>query len=69
MEHRREGDDLRILHLAKVALDDLLGAVVGDHLCRRGLPGGLVGEQDPLAEDLLFERAAGILLRGSRGFD
>src|SRR6266699_3017086 len=63
VEHRREGDDLRVLHLAKVALNDLLGAVVGDDLRGRGPGGGLVAEEDPLAEQLLLEHGAGLRAR------
>ena len=62
MGHRREGDDARVLHLAEVAFDNLPGAGVGDHLVRRGLLEGLVGKEDPLAEDLLLERVAGVLV-------
>ncbi len=54
------GDDLGVL--AEVALDGLLGAVVGDDLCGRGPLGGLVGEQGPLVEEILFQFGTGLLV-------
>src|SRR6266571_4982035 len=48
----------------KSPLDALLGAVLGDDLCGRGLLSGLVAEEDPLAEQFLFERGPGLVVGG-----
>ncbi len=60
--HRGEGDDLGVLELAESGLGVGLGAVAGDHLGRRPLVAA--GDQDPLAEQLGRQFAAGGVVDG-----
>ena len=56
----RERDDVRVLELAEPELGLGLGAVAGDDLGDG--PVVVAGDQDVLAEDLLFQRGAGLLV-------
>jgi hypothetical protein len=59
VEHGGEGDDGGVFHLAEVAFDLGLGAVVGDDLGGGSDVGVLVGEEDAFAEQLVFEGGSG----------
>ena len=56
VEQGGERHDVGVFHLAEVVLDVGLGAVVGDDVGAGGP--GLVGEQDPCAEQFGFESGA-----------
>ena len=58
--HRAERDDAGVFHLPEGELGLGLGPVPGDDLWDG--PVVLIGDQDVLAEDLLFERGAGLLV-------
>jgi hypothetical protein len=57
VEHGVERDDSAILHLAKVRLDVVLGSIRTNDVGH--FPVVVVGEEDPLAEELFFERPPG----------
>ena len=58
VEHRGERNNLAILHLAEVGLDGALGPVGSDDV--GDWPLVVVGEEDPLAEELVFEFLPGL---------
>src|SRR5665647_3380450 len=60
VEHRVEGDNLAVLHLAEVGFDFGLGAVAGHHL--GDAPLVAVGEDDPFAEQLIGQCGLGPLI-------
>jgi len=55
--HRAERHHVGVFELPEPGLDFGLGSVGGDHVGDR--PGAAVGEQDPFAEQALFEGGAG----------
>src|SRR6266702_4780623 len=60
VEHRAEGGGAGVFHLPEGGLGLGLGPVGGDDL--GGRPVVMIGDQDMLAEDLLFERGVAILV-------
>ena len=62
VEHGAEGDNARVLELAESELGLGLGPVAGDDL--GGWPVVMIGDEHVLAEQLLFEGGASVLVDG-----